>query len=150
MRRVLLTNCTDKKSQTIKDLKRVFKAFPEHSVMSTLLLDDSFRKAQMQPFNHVCIPDYNHERRAFDLQVQEGTADGPYDETLLAVIGILEAAKLQSNVAAWIRAGHLNDLKAASGADELPWFSDKETVARWALKGKAALQMIGLEAVAFS
>ena len=31
----------------------------------------------------------------------------PYDETLIAVIGVLDEVKVQTNVAAWIRAGGL-------------------------------------------
>jgi len=40
--------------------------------------------------------------------IEDGPVDGGrYDETLLAVIGILDEVKEQSNVAAWIRAGGL-------------------------------------------
>ncbi|KAI0357137.1 hypothetical protein OH77DRAFT_1399426 [Trametes cingulata] len=173
-----------------------------HSALTTLLLDDSPRKAELQPYNHVCIGEYSGERRAKDLEslqkeqewttaleareqldaqmaeVQsvgapedmaakddspetllpnEGAEAGPdvdaetaaddlgpsastaetskkrkrkekklqkraallehleaggkpevsYDETLLAVIGVLDEIKAQANVAAWIRSGGL-------------------------------------------
>lgn len=141
-----------------------------HSALTTLLLDDSPRKAELQPYNHVCIGEYSAERRAKDLEIftkeweaaqQAAEAEseenqdeysaprddvevknnaaedasvskkrkrkdkklkkraalletqkamipaGPYDETLLAVVGVLNAIKHQSNVAAWIRAGGL-------------------------------------------
>ncbi|KAI0331573.1 hypothetical protein GY45DRAFT_1248559 [Cubamyces sp. BRFM 1775] len=168
-----------------------------HSALTTLLLDDSPRKAELQPFNHVCIGEYSGERRAKDLeslqteqewnaaiearqsldaQIAEvkgtpapnespevpvpkdgdepvpdaeletpldpgaasseapaevskkrkrkekklqkraallekfeagGKPDVSYDETLLAVIGVLDEIKAQANVAAWIRAGGL-------------------------------------------
>ncbi|KAI0776966.1 hypothetical protein BD413DRAFT_233635 [Trametes elegans] len=168
-----------------------------HSALTTLLLDDSPRKAELQPYNHVCIPEYTGQRRAEDLDSitkekewavfrearrqldarlaeGEGSAaapedspeteapvltDGPeaipgsassettlwevappvelekkrkrkerkmrrkhaaalekasgeppgvsYDETLLAVVGVLDEIKTQANVAAWIRSGGL-------------------------------------------
>jgi len=38
-----------------------------HSALTTLLLDDSPRKAELQPYNHVCIPEYDGARRVKDL-----------------------------------------------------------------------------------
>ncbi|PIL32551.1 hypothetical protein GSI_05254 [Ganoderma sinense ZZ0214-1] len=159
-----------------------------HSALTTLLLDDSPRKAELQPFNHVCIGEYSGEKRVKDLEnlqkeqdlaaargqvdayiVESETVDATtaatvaattitagsgseqataadadvgqgesskkrkrkekklqkraalleqmsngegkptviYDETLLAVIGVLGEIKSQANVAAWIRAGGL-------------------------------------------
>ncbi|KAM5541619.1 hypothetical protein V8D89_004809 [Ganoderma adspersum] len=162
-----------------------------HSALTTLLLDDSPRKAELQPFNHVCIGEYTGEKRVKDLEnlqneqdwaaavdarkradtyivepevvnaaatatvspttttagsgseqaaaADAGVAQGEpskkrkrkekklqkraalleevanggsqpeitYDETLLAVIGVLGEIKSQANVAAWIRAGGL-------------------------------------------
>ncbi|KAH9939622.1 uncharacterized protein BXZ73DRAFT_43390 [Epithele typhae] len=161
-----------------------------HSALTTLLLDDSPRKAELQPYNHVCIGEYSGSLRSKDVenlqkeqewsaavaareeldafkahaQAQDSSAqpvtasaetsspakaegaaeveaDSPataessqkrkrkekklrkradrlygyaqgkpivsYDETLLAVIGVLDAIKHQANVAAWIRAGGL-------------------------------------------
>jgi hypothetical protein len=178
-----------------------------HSAASTLLLDDSPAKARLQPYNHVCLREYDSALRNRDLRVLElerarpreadvmpspisvaspprapqgdlappgesdvavpstnaepGVADTPiasadpighdnepdtpdaadppaslqaskkrkrvgkkkksslatalqtgdedeqFDETLLAVIGILDAIKLESNVAGWIRSGRL-------------------------------------------
>ncbi|KAI8976379.1 NLI interacting factor-like phosphatase-domain-containing protein [Trametes punicea] len=173
-----------------------------HSALTTLLLDDSPRKAELQPFNHVCIGEYSGERRAKDLEslqkelewnaamdtrqqldaqiaasqgsagldsasapdetpetlmpedIEESVPDAAvsgatqeslpstsaadaskkrkrkgkklqkraalldqltagrkpevcYDETLLAVIGVLDEIKSQANVAAWIRSGGL-------------------------------------------
>ncbi|KAF9231376.1 hypothetical protein BU15DRAFT_68384 [Melanogaster broomeanus] len=131
-----------------------------HSALVTLLLDDTPRKALLQPYNHVCIPEYDSPRRQRDLQslnTMEGPKEGkrskkrrlrdevdaaavdhvdpasprpdtdliisdslpsaslaslyltaePFDVTLLSAIGVLDAIKLQSNVAAWIRGGGL-------------------------------------------
>ena len=163
-----------------------------HSALTTLLLDDSPRKAELQPFNHVCIGEYTGELRAKDVESlqkeqewagaleareqldaikanaapenvplppddesaqapdvtedADANPDGPsgdsvaaesskkrkrrekklqkraarleelaeggkpdvsYDETLLAVVGVLSEIKTQANVAAWIRTGGL-------------------------------------------
>jgi hypothetical protein len=151
-----------------------------HSVESTLLLDDSPLKAVLQPYNHLCIREYDRAMRVRDLRVLEqdgavaaaaaaarkereaaetrGAPDegllppglneggaggnskktkrskkakkgqkeaaqasrvdgearirdpveaGGYDRTLLAVVGVLDAIKGESNVASWIRAGGL-------------------------------------------
>ncbi|CAL1701720.1 unnamed protein product [Somion occarium] len=43
----------------------------DHSALTTLLLDDSPRKAELQPYNHICIPEYDGARRAKDLQLLE-------------------------------------------------------------------------------
>lgn len=42
-----------------------------HSALTTLLLDDSPRKAERQPHNHVCLPEYDGARRAKDLDLLE-------------------------------------------------------------------------------
>ncbi|KAH0835735.1 hypothetical protein J3R83DRAFT_9560 [Lanmaoa asiatica] len=120
-----------------------------HSAFTTLLLDDSPHKAVLQPYNHVCIPEYDSTRRQHDLRsllasreskeskqnkkakrknqgetaahsadkmvavlspggaLSELAEKEPYDVTLLAVIGILDGVKLESNVAGWIRKGGL-------------------------------------------
>jgi hypothetical protein len=39
--------------------------------MTTLLLDDSPAKARLQPYNHVCIPEYDSSLRGTDLQRYE-------------------------------------------------------------------------------
>lgn len=133
-----------------------------HSALTTLLLDDSPHKAALQPYNHVCIPEYDSPRRKLDLDAlavgrlelrtesrsqldyhrcepglrvnrQATWSDAaqvdtePLDTTLLAVVGILDEIKRQSNVAGWIRAGGLwgkgNNSHAAaspSAASPLP------------------------------
>jgi hypothetical protein len=98
-----------------------------HSAASTLLLDDSPAKARLQPHNHVCLREYDARLRAADLarltwertssderplsktekKRQERPPATPYDATLLAIVGVLDALKVQSNVAGWIRSGGL-------------------------------------------
>ncbi|VDB87104.1 unnamed protein product [Peniophora sp. CBMAI 1063] len=40
-----------------------------HSALTTLLLDDSPKKAVLQPWNHLCIPDYTQTLRNADLAI---------------------------------------------------------------------------------
>jgi hypothetical protein len=172
-----------------------------HSPLTTILLDDSPVKVRLQPYNHVCVREYNQEVRMRDLRThvikstaslkssgekeksdasvedevtahedadEEDTSheqnvkstgpaldreerrklkkfrkkalkaagltndgsvdathshhnnvDAKYDETLLAVIGILDTMRLQTNVAAWIRAGGLWGKKGPPDASAL-------------------------------
>ncbi|KAL5480207.1 hypothetical protein ACEPAI_1477 [Sanghuangporus weigelae] len=174
----LSRNDYSRKAQTTKDLEKPWSAIPgDHSAQTTVLLDDSPRKARLQPFNHVCINEYSLERRDSDkalkrrqlryeehekkvedlpvadiadaklenksaLEERDGHAEeelteiekarkkkkeekkkkrqevldamdsqrdetSEYDSALLAIIGILDALKHESNVAGWIRAGGL-------------------------------------------
>ncbi|KAJ3930709.1 MAG: hypothetical protein NXY57DRAFT_897582 [Lentinula lateritia] len=56
-----------KKSITIKDLNKLWKAFPSHSAKTTLLVDDSTQKARLQPWNHIFIKEYGHAERQSDI-----------------------------------------------------------------------------------
>lgn len=94
----LLTFLTARKTQTTKDLTKPWTLLPlgtspadltvqseadsaaektglapsvAHSAMTTLLLDDSPAKARLQPYNHVCIPEYDASLRATDLKLYE-------------------------------------------------------------------------------
>ncbi|KAI0259579.1 hypothetical protein BC834DRAFT_974132 [Gloeopeniophorella convolvens] len=71
-------------------------------------------------------------------------AGGEVDETLLRVVGVLHAARAQSNVAGWLRAGALGgaDVDADGGAE---WFEDAAAARRWADAGRAALRELGLD-----
>jgi hypothetical protein len=208
---------------TIKDLSKVWNAFPKHSAYTTLLLDDSFLKAQRQPWNHLILPEYIAETRARDVAVysrlsgltassedaagvaeprhgatdcggqgqsalprdrssshEDNNADSTppdlevYDETLLAVIGILDALKHESNVSHWLRAGTLlspnsgsashngksqidgdgevnvNDneaLEDTASSDRPLWFADAAVARSWADKGRSALAELGINLV---
>jgi len=85
----------DRKTQTIKDLAKPWAALPlqsssserstptapgpgshqsqsqAHSAHTTLLLDDSPLKAYLQPWNYLCIREYNAELRSADLALLE-------------------------------------------------------------------------------
>ncbi|KAI9439011.1 hypothetical protein H4582DRAFT_2111288 [Lactarius indigo] len=161
-----------------------------HSAATTILLDDSHAKAALQPYNHLCVPEYTRAQRNADLTalglglepqphhtqrtplpahetttpIGEEAADAHHlgkghkrkrsreqqeqreeegeglDETLLAVIGILHAARLQSNIAGWLRAGALRP-KSEGGAE---WFDDPARMHQWARRGRDAMHELGL------
>lgn len=125
-----------RKVQTVKNLEKLWEGLgalsdgePTFSERDTILLDDSALKAHMQPYNHLIVPEYEGKMRRADLaaldQIRkdpgprpgepgragssvEEVADEPrVDQTLLAVVGILDEAAMQDNVCGWIRAGGL-------------------------------------------
>ena len=82
----------DKKTQTTKDLakpwaqipslvpnqylpsdaaKHNFLNVPQHSALTTILMDDSPLKAVLQPWNHLCVSEYGSERRKLDVEIAE-------------------------------------------------------------------------------
>jgi TFIIF-interacting CTD phosphatase-like protein len=87
----------NKKSVTFKDLRKVFvdKDIANASekevgwnIESTILLDDSAKKASYQPYNHVCVPEFvNNEQ----------------DDALKHVVGYLEELRHQDHVARFIK-----------------------------------------------
>ncbi|KAK7023119.1 phosphoprotein phosphatase [Favolaschia claudopus] len=200
----------NKKTQTTKDLARPWAAFTAHSRQTTLLLDDSARKAHLHPHNHICVREYVREIRQHDVKVWasasantnspkdaapkkqrkpkskkaapdlaasvDSSVNAPpawflsaakYDETLLAVVGILETIKDQPDVAQWIAGGGLlaaevkddtvvaqaqadsaaaadlltSQMAALSLAQEL-WFNNESTVNYWAGRGVHTLQAL--------
>lgn len=205
---------TDQKTQTTKDLTKLWSSFPEHSELSTLLVDDSTLKAHLQPFSHVCVPEYTAKLRSHDLYTwkwsksassnatQQNNSRKPrkskklpdsqlvlaaqelqsddhplsmvsssnashlasppstYDEILLALVGMLEVVKHETDVTTWIRGGGLLGSGesiprpfAGLSTPEPPlqphmWFDDANTLQAWVGKGRAALDGLGIEAVA--
>ncbi|KAJ3998524.1 hypothetical protein F5050DRAFT_1567033, partial [Lentinula boryana] len=70
------------KFQTTKNLAKPWALLPlstlsgptrllTHSAFSTLLLDDSPLKARMQPYNHICVPEYEGNFYARDVNIAE-------------------------------------------------------------------------------
>ncbi|KAG5730306.1 hypothetical protein E4T56_gene10518 [Termitomyces sp. T112] len=68
-----------RKAQTTKDLSKPWSKLPitrpsdpdtpqAHSAHTTLLMDDSPRKACLQPYNHLCIREYTGALRRIDLE----------------------------------------------------------------------------------
>lgn len=139
----MLLPSSDQKTETIKDLDSIWKHLNEeeeksssapYSALNTLLLDDSYTKTSCQPFNHLPIPDFG-QSLAFDsarayraalafkkhgdnmsAELAEELGAHLIDRSLLGVIGILERASAETNVASWIREGGLvPDLSDANG-----------------------------------
>ncbi|KAI9451518.1 hypothetical protein BJY52DRAFT_1351994 [Lactarius psammicola] len=77
-------------------------------------------------------------------QRQRGEEEGErLDETLLAVIGILHAARLQSSIAGWLHAGAL--LQPQPRLDQgTEWFDDPVLIREWARRGREAMRELGL------
>lgn len=228
---------SDHKTQTLKDLNKPWSEIPVSSVMTetyppnddvlnysaltTILLDDSQRKAQLQPWNHVVIQEYVHSMRTSDLQVSKrettemvdddgeietaystkqqhadmeqphgstdveasSSASPPtsprtpanvrsmkYDETLLAIVGILDAIKGESNVAGWIRAGGLWGVVAFDreqkehlhlSSSPLPldggdfgyassalWYQEPTVLDYWITRGRRVLTALDIDIIA--
>lgn len=114
----------------------------QHSARTTLLVDDSVTKACMQPFNHLCVAEY--EETMF-----EENAD---DTTLLAVIGVLEESGYQSNLAAWIQGNGVyqgtdadgNTDGYAVGTDTPMWYQNEKVFQYWAERGRAVVSSLGI------
>jgi hypothetical protein len=85
-----------------------------------------------------------------------------FDEILLAVIGILHAARLQRSIAGWLRAGALfhppplserapagsvggEDDSRGDGDAAKTWCDDPVLVRAWASRGREAMDELGLE-----
>ncbi|KAG8833150.1 hypothetical protein FRC17_011270 [Serendipita sp. 399] len=95
----------------------------------------------------------------------ESPTEGNYDQTLLAVIGVLEELRGQNNISAWIRKGGLlaghsrsptgdGDIGLDKGVplqghdmrtgDTPSWCTDPEILSHWIMKGRKALRSRGI------
>ncbi|WVF66817.1 hypothetical protein IAT40_001559 [Kwoniella sp. CBS 6097] len=161
--------------QTTKDLRKVLdhlqatqpnesNSIPRFDEKTIMLLDDSPLKAVHQPFNQLVIPEFGHKehidsKRAVGSLESDTNTDLPapegLDQTLLAVVGVLDELREVSNVPAWMRAGGLRldemmDEEVTletlpSHADYSHWFMDPTILRHWSEAGKAALQRRGIE-----
>lgn len=82
----------------------------------------------------------------------------PYDAALLALIGILEVLRTESNVAGWMRNGGLqvpgssavsrdddpSKVLASGDSPWVQWFSDPPTLAYWTRLGREACRRLGV------
>jgi len=151
---------SDAASVTKPALSPSSSALQEHSALSTLLVDDSPEKCVLQPYNHLCVPEYDSTRmhdsglakwRADTLASTSGGSKestpencdsetqrkgsktsrlGPkkakvaerraqreklvlendevkMDDIMLALVGIFDTIKHETNVAAWVKNGGL-------------------------------------------
>ncbi|EJD52610.1 hypothetical protein AURDEDRAFT_142524 [Auricularia subglabra TFB-10046 SS5] len=140
-----------KKSITLKNLEKPWNFLnaaraegKQHSAATTLLLDDSTVKASLQPYNHLCVTEFDetaakHERLLLELEQMRVRSQIPrpdenekkkqkrlrraeaaeravldengeprgHEDMLLAVIGVLDHIRHETNVANWIKNGGL-------------------------------------------
>ena len=155
------------KVQTTKNLETVWWSSEEtYSARSTVLLDDTVKKARLQPWNLLQIPEFSCEEpeapgnddEEVDPERVQKNNDARSDQTLLAVIGVLEELRLQSNIPAWFRSGGLlrpahplppnSDVQEATTGDDEGelWCSDPEMFAYWVKRGRGALAGRGIRA----
>jgi hypothetical protein len=108
------------KVQTTKNLETIWwSSEGAYTARSTILIDDTAKKARLQPWNLLQIPEYTPASKGEwdptgargdywpkdDETLGETGVDS--DVTLLAVIGVLEELRNHSNIPAWIQGGHL-------------------------------------------
>ena len=85
----------NRKSPCVKDLEKVFRnrVIRKRGIVwnesNTILIDDSFAKAALQPFNHIYIPEF--------------LGDVEADNVLYQIISYLEGLRYQGHVARFIR-----------------------------------------------
>lgn len=148
--------------QVTKDLRRLWAVFPHHSSATTILLDDSATKARLQPNNHLCVSDYNramHKETKTALEAVQAGVEPPTqpDQTLLAVIGVLETLRKESDIASWIRCGSLFNFASSCQSHPEPsaarepgpevakpifWWKQPDIMEFWIRAGQAALQKL--------
>lgn len=152
----------DSKVQVTKDLQKLWAAFPHHSSATTILLDDSERKARLQPYNHLCISEYNQNMHKDTVALLEAVRVGvgspyPLDRTLLAVVGILETLRKESDIASWIHRGKLLGTASSCPVDAeasaatkpevakfISWWERPDIMEFWIQAGCAVLQKLDI------
>lgn len=95
-----------------------------------------------------------------DLTPDEGGLDR-YDETLLAIVGILEELRNEDDVAGWIKSGGLRGPGVAQSVSDGPvlndrstlvegalWFESDEVLGFWAAKGRQVLSLLNIRMAA--
>jgi hypothetical protein len=129
-----------------------------YDARDTLLLDDSYTKTSCQPFNHLPVPDFGQalatssakgyraalslaydglERMQPEIRAELGPAS-VVDRSLLGIVGILERARGETNVAAWIRSGGLvPDLSDPAGW----WTEESQATTTTTIGGPAAAEV---------
>jgi len=136
---------TDKKVDVYKDLKSVWSqvSFAEpHSQYTTILLDDSIRKGIYQPQNQVIVEEY------LGPDNEESSVAKPrktQDQTLLAVVGIIDAVRVQRNVSNWIRSGGLQFMDSIDCDIREVWFRNSEFVECWKTRGIQVLRDLAID-----
>lgn len=146
----------------------MWKLYPNHSTRTTVLLDDSVDKAQLQSDNHICVSKYTADSHSNHLKALK--RDDPnsmdLDEMLIAVVGILEELREKDDLSGWIRGGGIRQLSlerivgegsdisqtiedlesrfaTLATSDEAPiWFNDAYVLKHWIKKGRETLESL--------
>ena len=141
----------------MKDLRKTWRKFPQYSAKTTILLDDSVGKALLQPDNHICLVEYTAKERARDVKLfrdnvaaiasttEEPGPEPPYDDFMLATVGILEEIREKDDVSAWLWGGGLRIVDQDQTATLQPgaiWFEDPGVLEYWVKRGKATLDSL--------
>ncbi|KAI7907778.1 NLI interacting factor-like phosphatase-domain-containing protein [Cokeromyces recurvatus] len=91
----LSTRDYHQKVLTIKDLDKVWEQFGgRYDATNTILLDDSPKKTQLQPYNSIHPKEFDHNSKGFILNG---------DSELLQILDYLKVLQFQSNVANYIK-----------------------------------------------
>ena len=109
----------DSKTQTTKDLEKVWQAMRRHSGKTTVLVDDSVLKAHMQPFNHLCLPEYTLEVSTLYSRQCPHTRLTVYWQTRdadIAAIARAKHTKTKSSTTRAVTKDALDDLAASMQA----------------------------------
>jgi hypothetical protein len=102
--------------------------------------EEENEKEPQQPTSSASLPAINDPHVRADGATTAAAPEPALDETLLGVVGILHAARLQSSIAGWMHDGALR----SGGCSEV-WCDDPALVHTWALRGRDAMQELGLE-----
>ena len=93
------------------------------------------------------------------LEAIQASVESPpqLDQTLLAVIGVLEALRKEPDIASWIRRGSLFNLALSCPPHEASavtepeiakltsWWEQPDTMESWTRAGRAALQKLEID-----
>jgi hypothetical protein len=127
---------------------------------STSRQEDSAADADADASTHAPDDTMHKRKKRKRAQAQQeativsdgGAPAAAFDETLLAVIGILHAARLESSVAGWLRADALFLLLDKRGGGDgdgdgaaKAWCDDPVLVRAWASRGREAMHELHLE-----
>lgn len=112
----------NRKCLTVKNLKKIWAAFPNYSAKDSLLIDDSALKGRLQPRNILPLP-------VFDPYDKEK----PFveDMDLLATVGILDAIEDADDIAQAL-------------SQQFTSFSDRDAVRKFIDHGKQVCQRLGI------
>ncbi|PFH49836.1 hypothetical protein AMATHDRAFT_146666 [Amanita thiersii Skay4041] len=131
-------------------------SLPQHSLFTTILVDDTAEKATFQPFNHLMVQEYTDQTCRNDVTIALRTRllkgnsevlDVGYDMTLIALVGILEALRTESNATKWLRTFAPPSIlmphqEKSSASHYGHWFSHSPTFNEWILNGVETLDRL--------